>query len=342
MTRQNSCKRFTTTALTTLLCVAGIYYSTVAAAQANVVEVAPIDIPFEATSDRASMMPAELEQVDSPLGEESRAIVGQDERYPVLSRQYPWSAMGRLEWRIAENVIPMCTATLIGPSSVLTNAHCLMDGEHLITPEEYAQLLTASEGQSKLVFETSMVDGQSLGEATVVSYEMGWTPSDESPLDDWAVLQLDQPLGNLYGYIGWRNVDFANPSVVESALEKISLLGYSGDFPTANLQEWGVPMETAGIDLACSVLGVWPEGTIIDNSAVGGILAHDCDTSYGASGGPMIAKFTDEQYYLVGLHARRTYVEEVLLPDGTATDVINGAVPVSRWADAVRRSRDSL
>lgn len=50
-------------------------------------------------------------------------VIGQDDRVPMLSSQYPWSAIGRIE--IGNQGI--CSATLIANDLILTAAHCLID-----------------------------------------------------------------------------------------------------------------------------------------------------------------------------------------------------------------------
>lgn len=337
-------KRFFPVVFATVLCIIGMNAFTLSFAQGDISDSAIVDIPFNSGLDNRSVLPEDLGQIDSPLGEGSRVIIGRDERYPVLSRQSPWATMGRLEWRDRGQVTSTCTATLIGPSSILTNSHCLTYlrynestqdfDEYFITPDRYSRLLSLDDGQSKMVFKANMIEGQSLDEANVISFEAGWSVEDQNAVDDWAVLKLDKPIGNDYGYMGWRYLDFTDPDVVSAVFEKIYLLGYAGDFPTERMREFGNPTETAGVDVACSIVGVWPQGSPYE-----GTLAHDCDTNPGASGGPIFAKFSDEQYYLVGLHSRSTPISTATLPNGVVTNVINGGVQLSRWSAAAASSR---
>ena len=346
MFRSSPSKRFWSILLTSLLCILGIGTFTVANAQSSIPNILAINQPFDDNLDQLSKVPRELEQIDSPLGEDSRVVIGPDDRFPVLSRQYPWSTMGRLEWRDRGQITSTCTATLIGPDTILTNSHCLTYSRYnsdsqsfdsyFIEAGRYSQLLSQDNGQSKMVFKASMINGESLDEADVISYSAGWTSEYQSPVDDWAVLKLDKPLGDYYGYMGWRSLDFTNSTVLNEATERIHLLGYAGDFPAPALREWGNPAETAGVDLACSVVGVWPVGTPYADT-----LAHDCDTNPGASGGPIFAKFNDNHYYLVGLHARSTQLASpITLPNGVTTEVINGGVQLSRWQEAAQRARN--
>ncbi|MEA5462504.1 trypsin-like serine peptidase [Leptothoe sp. PORK10 BA2] len=303
-----------------------------------------IDLAFDAETDGATMLPEDITQSDAPY-DDSRVVIGADERLPVLSREFPWVAMGRLEWQIQGEATSTCTATLIAPAAILTNSHCLIlalqdeSGELVdtfIEPADYSGLIQGNAAIGlKLIFKPGLIDGVSLDETEIIAYQTGWSTGHELPKDDWAVLSLAAPLGDYYGYMGWRDLNFEDPAVIDSTFESINLLGYAGDFPTETLQEWGQPTETAGVDQTCSILGVWPAGDELEET-----LIHDCDTNPGASGGPIFALFSDGNYYLVGLHARSTPLyETVTLPNGVDTDIVNGGVPVYRWQSAAFMAR---
>ena len=232
--------------------------------------------------DRESFRPEDIEQSDKPSGG-TRAIIGTDEREPMLTRAYPWSTVGRLEWQLASDPISSCTATLVQSDIILTNSHCLLlpvsrenseepDGV-FINANQYSQLLQAETTVPKLIFKPSMINGVALDEAAVIALETGWTIDDYDPAKDWALMKLDAPLGNIYGYLGWRDLDFSNNDVIEALFESTNLVGYSGDFPTESLREFGQSATTAGVDRACSILGLWSEGPFV------GTIAHDCDTN---------------------------------------------------------------
>ena len=40
--------------------------------------------------------PDNIKKIDEPIGDD-RAIFGLDNRHPMLSRDYPWAAIGRIE-----------------------------------------------------------------------------------------------------------------------------------------------------------------------------------------------------------------------------------------------------
>ncbi|MDY6785500.1 MAG: trypsin-like peptidase domain-containing protein [Cyanobacteriota bacterium] len=285
-------------------------WTTVQAQTSQTEESSAIALPFDADADGSAFVPSDRQQSDQPY-DDSRVIIGRDDRAPVLSRHYPWSAIGRLEQPTADGRgLRTCTGTLIGRDLVLTNSHCIVDDK------------TNRPTRSPITFKPSMINGVSLDEATVTDYDYGWKSGSQNSADDWAVLKLDQPLGDIYGYLGWRSLDFSDADVRAAAAEKVMLAGYSGDFPTAKLREFGRFGTTAGVDGACSIL-----------DAANGLLFHDCDTNPGASGSAILGLFDDNRYYILGLHAGSNELgRSARLPDGTITGAINRGLQVPRWA----------
>jgi protease YdgD len=251
--------------------------------------------------------------MDGPL----RAIVNADDRTPVLTQSYPWSAIGRVDWVAPDGTTTLgsCTGTLIGPRLVLTNAHCLIDPE------------TDAPTSHRITFRPNMIRGQAAAIAEVVAYEYGASPFSSDVAEDWALLTLDQPLGETFGYLGWRTTDFTNATTLAELDGQLSVVGYSADFPPAALSGLGSPGETAGLSAGCSVLVELEEGDFA------GSLIHTCDTNPGASGAPIFALFDDGEYYILGLHTGSvTLLENVTLTTGDETNVLNRGIPVSRWA----------
>ncbi|MEB3268549.1 MAG: trypsin-like peptidase domain-containing protein [Leptolyngbya sp.] len=275
-----------------------------------------VAIPFVAAVDGAAFVPPDLDRSANPLGGAVRAIINDDGRTPMLSDEYPWSTIGRVDWVDDRGgVVGSCTGTLVGLDLVLTNAHCLL--------EEASDRPT----QHQIVFRPNLRRGQARTSAEVVDYAYGDSPYSGRAADDWALLRLNRPLGDTYGFLGWRSLDFRDDDLLTATAGKVSIVGYAGDFPTERLRSFGAPGETAGLSEGCSVLLVMPEGELADT------LVHDCDTNAGASGGPILARFDDGEYYIVGLHSGSiTLLENITLPSGDRTDILNRGVQVQRWA----------
>ncbi|MEB3230311.1 MAG: trypsin-like serine protease [Leptolyngbyaceae bacterium] len=206
----------------------------------------------------------------------ARGVFVPDERQAMVSRDFPWSAVGRLEGLRADGIyLSRCTGTLIAPDVVITNAHCVVNDR-------------SHQPHQAIWFEPNLIDGE-LQRATdrvavtTVFYATDFYDDPLADQQDWALLKLNRSLGDRYGILGWRS-----PSVAafdQGVFEAVSLVGYSGDFPTDN------PGATASIHLACHVLGEISDG-----------LTHDCDSGSGASGSPLIA-WAEGIPYLVGVHA---------------------------------------
>lgn len=260
----------------------------------------PANVNSEMDSD--ALASPELGASAKPY-EGSRAIIEDDDRIEVTSRKYPWSAIGRLDWLSASGqVVGHCTGTLIGKDLVLTNSHCVVDTDtHQLVPYQ-------------IRFRPNLILDYSPDEAFVEEVKFGTNFSSGQIADpnDWALLKLDKPLGDKYGYFGWISPEF---SVIQSLEEKLALAGYSGDFPQK------FPGETASVHIGCSILGESPDG----------LLEHNCDTTGGASGGPIFARFslTESGYYIVGLHAGTL--------DG---ETLNYGVKVSAWAPTAKAMRE--
>ncbi|NEO88202.1 MAG: trypsin-like serine protease [Spirulina sp. SIO3F2] len=204
-----------------------------------------------------------------------RVIIGEDERTPVLDTVYPYSAIGRLDWVLANGfVASWCTGTLIGPDLVLTNSHCLTNpqtDEFMTSPEYEA-------GGDRVVFKPNLIQGEAEAEAEVLHYRSGWDNDQNNAENDWALLRLAEPLGEQFGYLGWLNLDFTKTFTRSAVRGTVRVAGYAGDFPTEDYAEYGEPGNTAGLSVNCSIIDAYDDG----NRA--GLLFHQCDTNPGVSG----------------------------------------------------------
>lgn len=170
-----------------------------------------------------SMVSAEEAPHDPLIRFGQNLVVGNDDRGPLNSRSYPWSAIGRLD----VNGRHRCTATLVGTDLVLTNAHCVTDNSGTFT--------------QGLRFRPNVIDNTSEYDIGVAH---GWwgTPARPGP-DDWAILRLRTPIGERVGYFGFKS---PTPTTLSSSSwrNRLILAGYSGDFYR----------NTPGVHYGCSIL----------------------------------------------------------------------------------------
>ncbi|MDX2254982.1 MAG: trypsin-like peptidase domain-containing protein [Pseudanabaenaceae cyanobacterium bins.39] len=231
----------------------------------------------EVANDLEGFLPQKLTESESPTGN-NRAIIGEDQRLPMTSRAYPWSTVGKIVMITKDGKEASCTGTLIGKSLVLTNAHCVYDRKVLFP---------------KIFFLPNLVNGRLRTKNDVAVVTKVWSGTNDPATyaaDDWAILQINQPLGEKYGFLRWRSVPLA---LLQRYQKRLSVAGYSGDYPDPkSFQELSAGRGyTAGVHLNCSVLGERE-----------GMLVHDCDTNPGASGSALISRI-DGVYQIVGLHA---------------------------------------
>jgi protease YdgD len=253
---------------------------------------------FKLESISEGLIPENLEQSERPF--EGRAIIGFDERVQMTSRKYPWSAVGRIEGVGIDGNGHACTGTLLAVNIVLTNAHCV------INPQ-------TGQVSNRIWFQPNLIYGTLQDEADLAFVEEYFVGTDFSDYqgahpNDWAILRLDRPLGNKYGTLPWTSIP---TRILRQNQGQFALIGYSGDFPE------NAPGDTAGVHIGCSIVGEQNE-----------LLLHNCDTTGGASGGPIIG-IIDGRFQIVGLHAGALRYE-----DGR---VVNYAVKMSRLEELFQR-----
>ncbi|MEH2407106.1 trypsin-like serine peptidase [Nostoc sp.] len=260
-------------------------------------------------ADGKPFIPPGLERTAKPDESDSRGIpTGKDNRTPMLSHKYPWSAIGRIKGTTVDGSGYYCTGTLIAANLVLTNAHCAID-------HETGKLST------RIQFLPNVIDGhyQDIAEVEEVSAGTDFKQSSELSPNDWAILKINQPLGSKYGYLGWKSI----PSTTLVRNEKdFFFVGYSGDFPNDKYQKYfsaGLGW-TASYEAGCSIVG-----------EENGFLLHDCATAAGSSGSPIVGVIGGDPYIVALNNGEAKNLQ-------TGQDIINFAVKISNIEEASQRN----
>ncbi|NMF66537.1 trypsin-like serine peptidase [Brasilonema octagenarum] len=243
---------------------------------------------FSIKGNGKAFQPRNLQQTNQPDKaddqEFKRGVIGWDDRVPMLSRQYPWSAIGRVQGLTTKGEEYHCTGTLISEDVVLTNSHCVID------PETH-------QASQKILFLPNLINGKVADESDIdqvqnVIYGTDFTKTKlENQTDDWALLKLNKPIGLKYGYLGWKSLP---SSTLTKNRNKYIFVGYSGDFPNTDKEKYRFFTAgkgwTASVQQGCSIVG-----------EEGNVLLHDCDTTGGSSGGAIIGVIGN-QPYIIGLN----------------------------------------
>lgn len=219
------------------------------------------------------------------------------ERPRIEADGHPWQAFGRVNHQGSG----FCTGVLVGPTIVLTAAHCL-----------YNRRAGAWAEAERIHFVAAYDNHGYAFHARAARYRVaqGYDPAKtmRNPAEaarDWAVVTLVRPAPARLGYLGVARV--VKETGVPGALE-FSLAGYGRDRPYALSAHQG-----------CRLVG-WDADFVL--------LLHDCQAVGGISGAPILGS-RDGHFLVFALHVGRGQA------DG---ERLGGAVPGGAFFEAVREA----
>ncbi|HPT23523.1 MAG TPA: trypsin-like serine protease [Anaerolineaceae bacterium] len=203
-------------------------------------------------------------------------IIGPDERFPIedANSTFPFSAIVNLRYKwLDTNTETWCTGWLVGPSSVITAAHCLYDAvQHSLAPT--SGMMTAHPGLNYLS-SNPIPFGICTEFQRWLPYE--WIHNGQPSIWDYGVVRLNCTIGESAGLFGFREV-----TQIDRFLE---LAGYPSDKDGTGHELW------SGYGY---VTGLEPR-----------LIYYTNDTYGGQSGAPVWENgFPDCQFCSIAVHTR--------------------------------------
>ena len=236
----------------------------------------------------------------------------------INAHEFPWSAIGRLN--IAGG--GRCTAALIGPRHALTSAHCLYNPNRKRYRRPFeVRFLPAYQRQDY------RLQARAKSFITPEHYQYTARPQPLDAAFDWAIIELEKPLGEIAGYLGMRVLSAEQLRQAKKAGARFVISGYRAKLGHVQSLQYG-----------CKVLGFLRSKDKNEPDAparLRDVLIHNCESTAGDSGGPLLM-MNKRGIQIVGVQSNTFRYKDKTLVSATSLSALRNAGIVGTSARQVR------
>lgn len=214
-------------------------------------------------------------------------IFGEDDRKLFFEHFYPWGAIGILRDSAGR---PGCIATLVGRNIALTALHCIVSE---IKDGKVTGVAKVSSFQA--LFEPPLYAGESskilkfIVPDPLPDMNIQLRTMDNFGRGDWALMILEEPLGDRCGFFPWKEF-----SPEDLGKKEVVSMGYPSDHGTESNPQ--IMTQEVG----CAIREGLPKVSSKDKA---GVLFDDCDVTPGNSGGPLLIRDPKTGWAVIGIHS---------------------------------------